>query len=92
MILFHGGNLRGQTQFWPLTHFGSRRAALHRIRQMYEDSLPWEQQDWMLYRCRVDCGVHVIDLPDWHAASASGVCWRCVSTGGCLWRMTNTIC
>lgn len=73
MILYHGGQIADHAIFWPLSHFGSKQAALDRINRNFEDTLPNEIVSRTLYRCQVDLGPNIIDLPDWHAAVPSGV-------------------
>lgn len=73
MIFYHGGHLDDQNTFWPLSHFGSKNAALDRIKDNFEEQQSFAPIRQFLYRCEVDLGSNVINLPDWHAAVPSGV-------------------
>ncbi|HEY9040062.1 MAG TPA: hypothetical protein VIN05_14100 [Roseovarius sp.] len=73
MELYHGGRLPDHQTFWPLSHFGTKKAALDRIKVNYEDHVPWVPEKNFLYKCSVDIGSKVVDLADWHAAVPSGI-------------------
>jgi len=71
--LYHGGFVADGASFWPFSHFGSKEAALDRIRVNYEDRMPNSQVNCVLYECEVDIGRNVLDLPDWNVAVPSGI-------------------
>ncbi|MCR5943946.1 hypothetical protein FG152_24550 [Ochrobactrum sp. XJ1] len=56
MILFHSGNLVDSTSFWPLTHFGTRKAATARAHKRCTDSLKKNLPPpaTYMYECEVD--------------------------------------
>lgn len=71
--LYHGGRLPDHRTFWPFSHFGTKEAALDRIRDNYQDQAPLDTGVFFLYKCSVDIGSNVKDLADWHVAVPSGI-------------------
>lgn len=76
MELYHGGFATDHKHFWPLSHVGTRQAALDRIGsnfQDYEASGGRKALKSFLYRCNVDLGNKVLCWPDWNAANPTGL-------------------
>jgi hypothetical protein len=81
MILYHGGQITDNSTFWPLSHFGPELTARYRIKDNQSDPLLSGPLCWMLYKCEIDLGQNIIDLPDWNNAYASGIIFALAKAG-----------
>ena len=62
MKMYHLSNCDNISLFRPLTHFGTRSAALARRNTAWPNS-----DDWYLYECEVPIPENCLKVEDWHS-------------------------